>query len=401
VREAHVLAFTFPGQGTQTTGMGAPWLEHPSWAVVEQVADATGRDVPRLLIDADDDELRSTDRAQLVTFTMGLVVLDAARRSGLDAALVAGHSLGELTALVAAGVLDVPNGARLVAARGVAMADAAAQRPGTMAAVLGLGPADLAAACDGLAHDVWPANDNAPGQVVISGSVDGVAAATDEVRRAGARRVMPLAVAGAFHTPMMAPARERLAAAVTVAELDPASIGVVSNVDARLHTDAEEWRRLVVAQLCRPVRWRESTLALVAAGAGVLVELGASKALTAMAKRTAPEVRARSITTPAHLEAVVAELAERPPPSLDDGFLGDDQGGERVHMADRVVVSPGIGPFTPADVLGAGVSVAPGQVLGQVGETDVCAPIAGTVGGFMALPGQRLEPRQPVAWLRP
>jgi [acyl-carrier-protein] S-malonyltransferase len=382
VREAHVLAFTFPGQGTQTTGMGAPWLEHPSWAVVEQVADATGRDVPRLLIDADDDELRSTDRAQLVTFTMGLVVLDAARRSGLDAALVAGHSLGELTALVAAGVLDVPNGARLVAARGVAMADAAAQRPGTMAAVLGLGPADLAAACDGLAHDVWPANDNAPGQVVISGSVDGVAAATDEVRRAGARRVMPLAVAGAFHTPMMAPARERLAAAVTVAEL-------------------EQWRRLVVAQLCRPVRWRESTLALVAAGAGVLVELGASKALTAMAKRTAPEVRARSITTPAHLEAVVAELAERPPPSLDDGFLGDDQGGERVHMADRVVVSPGIGPFTPADVLGAGVSVAPGQVLGQVGETDVCAPIAGTVGGFMALPGQRLEPRQPVAWLRP
>lgn len=395
-----MLAFTFPGQGAQRPGMGAAWSDHPSWALVHRASEITGIDVAHLLVDATADQLRPTDRAQLATFTLGLVGLDAARRAGLRPAVVAGHSLGELTALVAAGVLEPDAGTRLVAERGAAMAEATASGAGTMAAVLGLEAPDVAAACDGVADDVWPANDNAPGQVVLSGTSAGVAAAAGACRAAGARKVVPIPVAGAFHTPLMAPARDRLATAVADASLADASIDVVSNVDARVHTSAEDWTRLVVAQLCRPVRWRESLLTLVAAGAGVVVELGAGRNLTALARRTVPDVRARAVSTPEDLDALVVELADRPPPdALADA--PDPPGGEHTHMTDRVVVSPAVGPFAPAEPLDAGTVVQPGQVLGRVGDADVLAPIAGTVGGVMALPGQRLEPRQPVVWLRP
>ncbi len=170
-----MLALIFPGQGSQRPGMGAPWQGHPSWAIVDRLSEATGRDVSYLLVEADAETLRATRNAQLATYALSLVVLDAARRGPLstsgpdDLAATAGHSLGEYTALVAAGVLEADDGARLVQARGEAMQSAADANPGTMAAVLGLGVPEVAEACR-TTDGAWVANDNAPGQVVVAGT---------------------------------------------------------------------------------------------------------------------------------------------------------------------------------------------------------------------------------------
>src|SRR5579884_3020453 len=170
-------AFLFPGQGAQRPGMGLAWQDHSSWRVVEESSSVTGRDIGRLLTVAGADELKVTANGQLATFTLCLVILDAVRARGAgpgDGAgpgAVAGHSLGEYTALVAAGVLSPNEGARLVAARGDAMAAAAAAHPGTMAAILGLDPDEVAKACADV-EGVWVANDNTPGQIVIAGTAD-------------------------------------------------------------------------------------------------------------------------------------------------------------------------------------------------------------------------------------
>ena len=203
-----MLAFTFPGQGSQKPGMGAPWREQPSWELVAEASEVAGRDIAQLLLDADAEELRQTRNAQLVTFVTSLVVLDAVERVGIAPGTVAGHSLGEYTALTATGALSFDDGVRLVAARGEAMQRAADDRPGTMAAILGLDDDDADAACRRADGDVWVANFNAPGQVVIAGSVEGVAAASEAAKDLGAKRVMALQVGGAFHTQFMAPARD-------------------------------------------------------------------------------------------------------------------------------------------------------------------------------------------------
>src|SRR5947208_202125 len=163
------IAFTFPGQGSQKPGMGAPWVDHESWELIEEASDATGRDVGRLLLDADAEELTQTRNAQLSTFVLSLVVLDAVERLGLEPSVAAGHSLGEYSALTAAGALDYADGVRLVAERGEAMQIAAEERHGTMAAVLGLDDDKVEVACMRAAADVWAANFNAPGNVVIAG----------------------------------------------------------------------------------------------------------------------------------------------------------------------------------------------------------------------------------------
>ncbi len=241
-----MLALLFPGQGSQRPGMGAAWRSHPSWAVVDEVSDAVGRDVGALLVDADADTLKATRNAQVAAFTLSLVITDAARRGALGTpdggvaavagvvAAVAGHSLGEYTALVAAGALSPSAAARLVAERGEAMQAAADLRPGTMAAVLGLESEQVAAACDAV-DEAWMANDNAPGQVVIAGTDAGVAAASERAKELGAKRVMPLPVGGAFHSPLMAPAQDRLDAALQAAPFDAGAVPVVANVDGQAH----------------------------------------------------------------------------------------------------------------------------------------------------------------------
>src|ERR671916_148575 len=194
--------------------MGSAWTDTPSWVLVERASDVVGRDVGALLLDADAEELRATRNAQLTTFVASLVALDALRAAGLPGpGVVAGHSLGEYTALTAAGALSFKDGVRLVAARGDAMQGAADARPGTMAAVLGLDVAEVEAACEGV-EEAWVANDNAPGQVVVAGTAAGVEAAGAAAKERGAKRVMALPVGGAFHTPLMAPAAEGLDAAL-------------------------------------------------------------------------------------------------------------------------------------------------------------------------------------------
>src|SRR5215213_7437282 len=187
-----MLAFTFPGQGSQKPGMGAPWIDHESWELVAEASQIAGRDIAHLLLEADADELRQTRNAQLTTFVLSLVVLDAVERLGVAPSAAAGHSLGEYTALTATGALSFADGVRIVAARGDAMQVAAEDNPGTMAAILGLDDDDCDAACRRADGDVWVANFNAPGQVVIAGSFEGVAAAGAVAKEMGAKKVMQL-----------------------------------------------------------------------------------------------------------------------------------------------------------------------------------------------------------------
>jgi [acyl-carrier-protein] S-malonyltransferase len=293
----------FPGQGSQAPGMGATWVDDPAWAVVDEASEAAGRDVAALLLDADADALKMTRNSQLSTYVLSMVVLRAATAAGLTPAIVAGHSLGEYSALTAAGVLTVADGVRLVTERGEAMQACADARPGTMAAVLGLDGPVVAEACAAAAGEVWVANDNAPGQVVIAGSPEGVEAGGEEAKARGAKRVMGLPVGGAFHTPFMAPASERLAAALAATPVAVPSIPIVSNVDAAAHTGDDEWRAILAAQLTSPVRWTESVGTLVAAGVNRFVELGPGAVLTGTIKRIAPDTTFASAATPEQLAA--------------------------------------------------------------------------------------------------
>ena len=299
--------------------MGAPWQDHPSWQLVGRISDAVGRDVARLLVDAEADELRATRNAQLATFALSVTILDAAKGGPLARVspdrwkAVAGHSLGEYSALVAAGALDFPEGARLVNARGEAMQAAADAAPGTMAAVLGLALGALLDICAGT-DDVWVANDNAPGQVVVAGTHDGVEQASERALEAGAKRVIPLQVGGAFHTPMMAPAQARLEAALQAARFAHPVCPVVSNIDASGHSDG--FAALLSAQLCSRVRWRESLVELGQGGRTLFVELGPGTELSGMARRTVPDAARANVARPEDLPLLEAALeASLDPPA--------------------------------------------------------------------------------------
>jgi [acyl-carrier-protein] S-malonyltransferase len=285
--------------------MGVPWRQHPAWKVVDLVADATGRDLESLLIDADAATLKATRNAQLAAFGLSVVILEAARTDGgLDDAqvrAVAGHSLGEYTALVAAGALTPEEGARLVDARGEAMQVATDAEPGTMAAILGLDTPLVVEACQAV-EGAWPANDNAPGQVVIAGTSEGVAAAGEAARERGAKRVVPLPVGGAFHSPLMVPAQDRLDAALAAAVFGTARYDVVANVDATTHRDG--WVALLSAQLVSPVRWRESLLSLASLGVTHFLELGPGTELSGMVKRTLDDSTWANVATPDDLPAL-------------------------------------------------------------------------------------------------
>lgn len=291
-------AFVFPGQGSQRPGAGAPWRGTAGWSHVEAACALLDRDVARLLLDAEAEELRATREAQLVTFLVSLLAWEAAR-DRVEASVVAGHSLGELTALVAGGVLVAGDGLALVAERGRSMQQAADAAPGTMAAVLGLDDERVVRVLEDV-QGAWPANFNAPAHVVVSGTVDGVASAGAALKEAGARRVLPLPVGGAFHTPLMAPARARLDVALQAASYAPALVPVLSAVTA---AEYEEHPAAVLsAQLTAPVRWRQVLEALPSYDVDRVVELGPGGVLTGLVKRTLPGVRAVSVATPADLD---------------------------------------------------------------------------------------------------
>jgi [acyl-carrier-protein] S-malonyltransferase len=374
--------------------MGRPWQGHESWELIEEASDVAGRDVAALLLDADAEELRDTRNAQLTTFVSSLMVLDAVERLGIEPSFCAGHSLGEYTALVATGALSFDDGVRLVVERADAMHEAGLAAPGTMAAVLGLDDDDVEIACRRADSDVWVANFNAPGQIVIAGSPEGVAKASEIAKELGAKRVMPLQVSGAFHTPFMTAARDRLRVAITAASPRDTEVPVVSNVDALLHATGNEWSSLLSAQLSNPVRWKHCLLTLAAEGVTGFVELGPGGVLTGMAKRTVENSRTISVATPDELDKLIEWVDASAP--ITAGQIE----GEHLFAIERLVVSPAAGVFTPIGDVTNGMLIQVGRVLGHVGEHEVRSPFAGVVQSYIAVEGERVTSRQPIAWLR-
>ena len=300
-------AVIFPGQGTQHAQMGVAWRATPSWEIVEKAEAALGRPLAPLLLEVPDDALARTLEAQLTVFLQSLMAWDACRACVEGPVAFAGHSLGQLTALVASGALTLEDGITLVARRAGATQEAADRRPGRMAALVGADLEQAEAAC--AAHDkVWVANDNAPGQVVIGGTAAGVEAASEKAKELGVRRVIPLNVGGAFHTPLFAEARAALEPVLAETIFAVPVAPVVSNVDGEPHTDPSVWRTQLADHLVSPVRWRQSLLTLARQGADSLIEVGPGNVLAGLARRTLPGVPVRNVAVPADVETVRTPL---------------------------------------------------------------------------------------------
>ena len=391
-----MIVFTYPGQGSQFSGMGSSWLNHPSWELIEEASDATHIDISDLLINADDESLRETQNAQLSTFVLSMLVLDAVERIGLDSTGHAGHSLGEYSALTASGALDFFDSVRLVNIRGKAMKNAIEENPGTMSAVLGLSDSDVEELCNEIDSDVWVANYNSPGQLVIAGNNSAIEEASDLARKMGAKKVTQLSVAGAFHTPLMSSARAELSEAIENTDIRPPSGVVVANVDGMAHENPETWRALMSAQLCSPVRWTQTIETLLKMNFSTFIEIGPGKVLTGLTKRVEPNTQRLNINEPSDLDQLLDLIA---PTSSTDGSRVSHE-GEHLFSTDRLVVSPSAGMFKPVSNLEIGEKVSNGQLLGHVGTIEIHSPFSGELMGWIAVTEERLTASQPVAWLR-
>ena len=300
------IAIVFPGQGTQAPGMATSWREHPSWSIVEHAEAALGEPLGHLITDAPADALTRTREAQLAVLLTSLVIWDALAPLPEKPVAFAGHSLGQVTALIAAGVLPLEAGVRFAARRAELTQAAADAQPGKMAALLGATLEQAEGACTAAPDACWVANDNAPGQVVIAGTPDGLAAGSARAQELGVRRVTPLTVGGAFHTPLMHDATAGLRVEVALLELGPPVAPVVSNHDAVSYTDADGWRDRLPEHVSVPVRWRSTMDTLVGLGATTVLEVGHGSMLAALAKRGAPAVIVRTVATPQDLTLEVA-----------------------------------------------------------------------------------------------
>ena len=294
------VGILFPGQGAQAPDMGSPWRAHPAWdSVVGRAEDVFGASLEPLLVGP---AAERTRESQLGVLLASLLAWEAVRAEGHDVACFAGHSLGQVTALVAAGALSFEDGIRFAVARADATQAAADNRPGRMAALLGATDEQVAAACAAAPDACWPANDNAPGQVVVAGTPEGVELAVEAARAAGVRKVMPLNVGGAFHTPLMAEASDALRPVLAAVDFAPGSAPVVSNGDGLPYADGDEWRGRLVDHLVQPVRWRASLETIAGLGVDSLIEVGPGAALAGMARRTIPHIPVRNVSTPETVE---------------------------------------------------------------------------------------------------
>ena len=291
----------FPGQGSLSGGAGAEWQSPRFWEVLARVSEAARLDVAALLLTASDEEVVRTDRAQIATFALSIVGYYDLIERGIRPRYLLGHSLGELSALVAAGLLSIEDGARLIGVRGAAMARAAAATEGSMVALMG-GDDGARAALEGL-DGVWVANINGTGQIVVSGTRAGLDDLLARHKELGWRRATPLPVGGAFHSPLMAPAQEELDKALTSVEWDSTESILISNVDAAVHVSSDEWRELLSRQLTSPVEFFEATLALPES-VTTTIEMPPSGVLTGLTKRIRPFERQFAPATLADLEGI-------------------------------------------------------------------------------------------------
>lgn len=280
-------AYVFPGQGAQFVGMGKDLYDNNSEAkeMFEKANDILGFRITDLMFEGTEEDLKQTKVTQPAIF-LHSVILAKALGDEFKPDMVAGHSLGEFSALVAAGALSFEEGLKLVSKRAHTMQKACEMQPSTMAAVLALPDEKVEAVCAEVTdYVVAPANYNCPGQVVISGSVEGIDAACAKLLEAGAKRAMKLKVGGAFHSPLMMPAQEELAEAIKAASFQTPICPVYQNVDGKPHTDPEEIKANLIKQLTAPVRWTQDVEAMIADGADEFIELGPGSVLQGLVKK--------------------------------------------------------------------------------------------------------------------
>ena len=284
-------AFVFPGQGAQFVGMGKDLYENNAQAreLFEKANEVLGFRITDLMFEGTEDDLKQTKVTQPAVF-LHSVILALTLGDEFCPDMVAGHSLGEFSALVAAGVLPFEQGLKLVETRALAMQKACEAAPSTMSAIIGLPDEKVEEICAGIEGVCVPANYNSPGQVVISGTMEAIAAACEQFKAAGAKRALPLKVGGAFHSPLMEPARAELAQAIEQADFSAPRCPIYQNVDALPHTDPEEIKRNLVAQLTAPVRWSQIVARMAADGMTEAEELGPGKVLQGLIGRTCREV---------------------------------------------------------------------------------------------------------------
>jgi [acyl-carrier-protein] S-malonyltransferase len=311
LRSRMTFALTFPGQGSQSAGMGKALSEaYPAARTVFEIVDeALGEKLSRLIWEGPDAELTLTQNAQPALMAVSLAALAALRHEfgagNIKPLFVAGHSLGEYSALAAAGVFSAGDAARLLRLRGLAMQEAVPSGEGAMLALLGadLDPAQRLAAAAAERDVCQVANDNAAGQIVISGSKPAIDRAVKLAPEFGVRRAVPLTVSAPFHCALMKPAAERMAAALEETVFLPPQCPIISNVTAAPVLEAGEIKRLLVAQVTGVVRWRESVAYMVDHGADTLFEIGAGRVLTGLAKRIRGDADARAVGSPGEVQA--------------------------------------------------------------------------------------------------
>jgi [acyl-carrier-protein] S-malonyltransferase len=289
-------AYIFPGQGAQFTGMGKELYEASAKAkaLFDEANTILGFDIKSIMFSGTADELKQTKVTQPAVFIHSVAA--ALSHESFAPAMVAGHSLGEFSALVANGTLSFQDGVSLVSKRAMAMQRACEINPSTMAAILGLEDAIVEEICASIQEEiVVAANYNCPGQLVISGSLKGIDIACEKLKAAGAKRAMVLQVGGAFHSPLMEPAREELAAAIEATTFRQPTCPIYQNVDAKPSSDVAVIKKNLVSQLTAPVRWTQSVQNMVKDGGASFVECGPGKVLQGLVKKIAPEVEAMSI----------------------------------------------------------------------------------------------------------
>lgn len=304
------IAFVFPGQGAQAVGMGKDVHDafDRSRSIFEQADEALGFSLSSIIFEGPDDVLKQTANTQPALLTVSIALLEALEGRGLRPDYVAGHSLGEYSALVAAGVLSFEDAVRTVRARGQFMEQAVPSGQGAMAAVLGAERETLAALCSAITAEgsaVELANVNCPGQIVVSGTAAGVQAVVERGKvEAGAKRVIPLEVSGPFHSSLMKPAAANLQATLAAIDMKDASVPVVANVTANAATAAGEIRELLVEQVYSPVLWEDSVRYLILQGVDTFVEIGSGTVLAGLIKKIDKNVRVISVNSISALEAL-------------------------------------------------------------------------------------------------
>ncbi len=292
-------AFVFPGQGAQFVGMGKDLYENNPMAkeLFEKANDILGYRITDIMFEGTDEDLRQTKVTQPAVF-LHSVISAFCMGDDFQPEMTAGHSLGEFSALVAAGALSFEDGLRLVYARAMAMQKACEAAPSTMAAIIGIADEKVEEICAGInkdGHVVVPANFNCPGQLVISGNVEAINEACAALKAAGAKRALPLKVGGAFHSPLMQPAKDELQQAIEATEIKAPKCPVYQNVDGKPHTDPVEIKANLIAQLTSSVRWTQCVQNMIADGATDFTECGPGKALQGMIARISKEVTAHGI----------------------------------------------------------------------------------------------------------